>query len=74
MTFNDKDWKAKFGSIEWTKSEVGAVYSFQGLSADADKLDLIKAEVVLGGGSSCLMLDTAEVYMYHQQSKQWYAL
>ena len=45
----------------------GNVYEFRGLKSDMDKLnpDIIK------NGSTFYCMDTIEVYMYDESTKQW---
>lgn len=45
--------------------------NFHGFSRDADKLPK-KADIPdLGSGSSCLMLDTSDYYIYHAPTDSW---
>lgn len=51
------------------------VRNYQGLSADASKLPRANdkyTEAVLGTGSSCLMVDTADFYKYQRSTDTWY--
>jgi len=59
------------GSIECIETD-DRKRNYQLLSADVDKLNTIITYV--GAGSSALVLDTGEVYMFHEKSTTWYKL
>lgn len=59
-----------FGSIENIKVN-GAQRDYIGLEADFGKLPTYDD---LGGGSTCMMLDSGNVYMYLSYNKTWYML
>lgn len=58
----------ELGSLVCVEAE-GGKRSYQGLSADADKLPTYDD---LDTGSSAMMLDTGDFYFYHAPTKQWY--
>ena len=45
----------------------GNVYDFRGLKSDMDKLD----PNIIKNGSTFYCMDTVEVYMYDESTKQW---
>lgn len=57
------------GSWEPTCETLAQRRSYEGLSADVDKLP---AYDDLLTGSSALCLDTGDLYIYHAGTKQWY--
>ena len=65
--------------MEETKSSIVCVgdlgyhkKNFHGLSKDADKLPKLENIPDMGSGSSCLMLDTLDYYIYLKPSDTWY--
>lgn len=56
------------GSIECVERR-GNLRSYEGLSKDVDKLPHYVAS-----GSSCLMLDTGELYKYKKDTDEWYKI
>lgn len=58
------------GSIACTGNE-GNKREYVGLSKDVEKLPKYDD---LESGSSCLMIDTTELYMYEKTTKTWYKL
>lgn len=58
------------GSITCTRNE-GNKREYVGLSKDVQKLPKYDD---LESGSSCLMIDTTELYMYEKTTKTWYKL
>lgn len=70
VIFDGQKWATEadvpdLGSLECTSYE-GTVRNYQGMSIDADKLPHY-----VGEGSSCLMLDTADLWMYHKKTDTW---
>ena len=52
---------------KYIKSKQGNVYDFRGLKSDMDKLD----PNIIKNGSTFYCMDTIEVYMYDESTKQW---
>lgn len=57
------------GSWECVEAEGIGKRSYQGLSADVDKLPKYDD---LDTGSSAMCLDTGDFYFYHAPTKTWY--
>lgn len=56
------------GSIVCTEAS-GNVRSYEAQSKDVDKL-----QTYVDAGSSCLMLDTSELYKFNSETKSWQKL
>ena len=56
------------GSWECVGVETGNVRTYNGLSADVDKLPTYPD---LGAGSMAMCLDTGDAYFYHKKSRTW---
>lgn len=60
----------EMGNIECIKREPDGRVIFHGLSSDLDKLLALKQRSI-AGGSSCIMEDTGEEYVFNARTKQW---
>lgn len=66
QTYNPGDEVPDLGSLE-AVSVNGSARKYHGLSKDADKLPHY-----VSAGSSCLMLDTMDLWEYHEKTDTWY--
>lgn len=66
VMYHKGDTIPEFGSIECISSE-GMQRNYQCLKADVDKLPHY-----VEGGSTCFVVDSGELYIYHKQSDTWY--
>lgn len=77
ITYEKNETIPSFGSIESVKND-GGIKEYQGLSADASKLPTVakypKYKGKLKTGSSCLMADTGDLYLYQGSDDTWHKL
>lgn len=64
--YDDMSQAPDFGSIRCTRNE-GMIRHYWGLSADLDKVP-----TYVRTGSSCLMVDTGDLYFFEETTKTWY--
>ncbi len=64
--YDDMSQAPDLGSIKCTRYE-GMIRHYSGLSTDVDKLPHY-----VRTGSTCLMVDTGEMYFYEETSDTWY--
>lgn len=66
------------GSIKEIDSRFynGWIAKYIGLSKDVDKLpkSYKRGKGELASGSTCLFVDTGELYIYEETSKEWYGI
>lgn len=77
ITYEKGETLPDFGSIEVTEN-VGGKRKYQGLSNDVSKLPTVARNPKYSGklqtGSSCLMVDTSDLYLYQGSTDTWYKL
>ena len=69
--YQDNEPVHDLGSFECVSREDVNQRSYEGLSADVDKLPKYDN---LEAGSTALCLDTGDFYKYHAKTKTWYKL
>ena len=69
--YKDEEQVHDLGSFECVATEGKNKRSYEGLSADVNKLPTYDD---LEAGSTALCLDTGDFYKYHAKSKTWYKM
>lgn len=77
QTYSNASQVPDIGSWVCYEVKPGNVRSYVGLSEDVIKLPVYDTTMfgeLLGGGSTAMCSDTAEVYIYNPSDLTWYAL
>lgn len=70
-TYKNKEELPDLGTIECIRVEEGNVRHYQCYARDVEKLKQNVTYDSLGAGSTCIVLDNDDVFMYHAGTKTW---